>query len=67
MVKHMKTSLLETNPYLKDPVTRNSLLVRNIVTSSAVEGIQVTRCAASGRFVAAAKTSKAEVKPATSS
>lgn len=35
----MKKSLLETNPYLKDPAALNQALIRNIVSSSAIEGI----------------------------
>jgi len=35
----MKKSLLETNPYLKDPVQRKRLLRRSLVSSFAIEGI----------------------------
>ena len=35
----MKKSLLETNPYLKDPAQRKRLLRRSLVSSFAVEGI----------------------------
>ena len=35
----MKKSLLETNPYLKDPVQRKRLIRRSVVSSFAVEGI----------------------------
>jgi hypothetical protein len=35
----MKKSLLETNPYLKDPVKRKRLLRRSLVSSFAIEGI----------------------------
>jgi len=38
----MKKSLLETNPYLKDPVLRRKLLDRSIISSSAIEEIHVT-------------------------
>jgi hypothetical protein len=51
----MKKSLLETNPFLKDPATRNKSLARNVVSSSAVEGIRVKRDSASGRFVTCAE------------
>lgn len=61
----MKKSLLETNPFLKDPVTRNKSLARNVVTSSAVEGIRVTRESASGRFVTCNKV--AATKPSKTS
>ena len=35
----MKKSLLETNPYLKDPEQRKRLLRRSLVSSFAIEGI----------------------------
>lgn len=35
----MKKSLLETNPYLKDPAQRKRLIRRSVVSSFAVEGI----------------------------
>ena len=35
----MKKSLLETNPYLKDPVQRKLLMRRSLVSSFAIEGI----------------------------
>jgi hypothetical protein len=35
----MKKSLLETNPYLKDPELRKRLIRRSVVSSFAVEGI----------------------------
>lgn len=35
----MKKSLLETNPYLKDPVERKRLMRRSLVSSFAIEGI----------------------------
>ena len=35
----MKKSLLETNPYLKDPGLRKKLLRRSLVSSFAIEGI----------------------------
>jgi len=37
----MKKSLLETNPYLKDPEQRKRLLRRSLVSSFAVEGIKI--------------------------
>lgn len=47
MAKHLrmrytpfvKKSLLESNPYLKDPVERKRLLRRSLVSSFAIEGI----------------------------
>jgi len=50
-----KKSLIETNPYLKDPVKCEAALIRFVVSSSAIEGV---RCkgmegstAATGKFV----------------
>ncbi len=37
----MKKSLLETNPYLKDPEMRKKLIRRFIISSSAIEGIHI--------------------------
>lgn len=34
-------SLLETNPYLKDPVMREKLIERSVVSSFGVEGIKL--------------------------
>lgn len=36
----MKKPLIETNPYLKDPVTREKLISRSVRTSCGVEGIK---------------------------
>ena len=38
----MKKSLLETNPYLKDPELRRKMLDRSIISSSDIEGIHIT-------------------------
>ncbi len=39
----MKTlSLIETNPYLKDPAKRLELIERSVKTSGGVEGIEVS-------------------------
>lgn len=46
----MKKSLLETNPYLKDPEQRKRLLRRSLVSSFAVEGIHVEFDEATGQF-----------------
>jgi hypothetical protein len=35
----MKKSLLETNPYLKDPAQRKRLIRRSVISSFAIEGI----------------------------
>ncbi|MBI3582820.1 MAG: hypothetical protein HY096_02580 [Nitrospinae bacterium] len=37
-----KKPLIETNPYLKDPKKYESSLIKNVITSSAVEGIRIT-------------------------
>jgi hypothetical protein len=37
----MKKSLLETNPYLKSPEQRKRLLRRSLVSSFAIEGIDL--------------------------
>lgn len=37
----MKKSLLETNPYLKDPERRKLLLRRSLISSFAIEGIAI--------------------------
>lgn len=37
-----KKSLKQTNPYLKDPKKYKSSLIKNVITSSAVEGIRIT-------------------------
>lgn len=39
IISTMKKSLLETNPYLKDPAERKRLLRRSLVSSFAIEGI----------------------------
>ena len=35
-----KKPLIETNPYLKDPLLREELILRSVISSSAVEGIR---------------------------
>jgi hypothetical protein len=37
-----KKSLLETNPYLKDPELRKFLIQQCVASSSAIEGVHVT-------------------------
>jgi hypothetical protein len=54
----MKKSLLETNPYLKDPSKRTEALARNIESSSAIEGIHVKWDKKTGRFVSVPKNTK---------
>jgi hypothetical protein len=36
----MGTKLSSANPYLRDPVARKSMVIRSVVTSSAIEGIR---------------------------
>jgi hypothetical protein len=36
----MSTKLSFVNPYLRDPVARKSMVIRSVVTSSAIEGIR---------------------------
>lgn len=42
----MKKTLLDTNPYLKDPEQRKRLLRRSLVSSFAIEGIHLKEEAA---------------------
>ena len=37
-----KKNLIATNPYLKDPVKRESAIVINVVTSSAIDGVALS-------------------------
>jgi Fic family protein len=34
--------LIETNPYLKDPIKRRAAFIKTVISSSAIEGIHVT-------------------------
>lgn len=38
-----KKSLKETSPYLKDPLLREELILRSVISSSAVEGIRPSK------------------------
>ena len=38
-----KKSLKETNPYLKDPLLREEMILRSVISSSAVEGIRPSK------------------------
>lgn len=58
----MKKSLLNTNPYLKDAAIRERSLVRNVESSSAIEGILVKRDASSGRFISSKTSSTGKGK-----
>jgi len=40
-VTNVTKPLIETNPYLKDPVQRQSLLWRAVASSSAIEGARL--------------------------
>jgi hypothetical protein len=37
-----KKTLIETNPYLTDPVKRRAAFIKTVISSSAIEGIHVT-------------------------
>jgi Fic family protein len=37
-----KKSLIETNPYMKDPLKRRAAFIKTVISSSAIEGIHVT-------------------------
>ncbi|MCK9275774.1 MAG: hypothetical protein M0P57_11870 [Syntrophales bacterium] len=37
-----KKSLLETNPYLKDPAEREARIILSVATSSAIEGVPLS-------------------------
>jgi hypothetical protein len=60
-----KKSLLETNPYLKDPVKREAAIVINVATSSAIEGVSMS--AFSGLPAAKKQTGKTRFATARSS
>ena len=38
-----KKSLKETNPYLKDPLLREEMILRFVITSSAIEGVRPSK------------------------
>lgn len=38
----IKKPLIESNPYLKDPKKYETALIKNVITSSAVEDIRIT-------------------------
>jgi hypothetical protein len=38
----VSTKLSETNPYLRDPGVRKSMVIKSVVTSSAIEGIRAS-------------------------
>ena len=41
-------TLIQTNPYLRDPKERESRLTRSVITSSAIEGVHIAACRALG-------------------
>ena len=55
----MSKALIHSNAYLQDTQKREEALERNILSSSAVEGIKVTRDTQTGRFVQNKSASKA--------
>jgi len=52
-----KKTLIETNPYLKDPVKRQAMFYTTVSSSTAIEGVHVAA-------TKAIKESKKLVKPA---
>jgi hypothetical protein len=66
-MESMKKSLLETNPYLKNPTRRTEALARNIESSSAIEGIRVKRDTGKGLFVSQSEELTPPRKPAKNS
>lgn len=54
-----KKSLIETNPYLKDPVKREAMLNRFVISSSAIEGVHASVLKALG----GSKKPKASLSP----
>jgi len=38
----MSQKLSDANPYLRDPAVRERLVIRSVVTSSAIDGIRVS-------------------------
>lgn len=38
----MSTKLSEANPYLRDPAVRERMVIKSVVTSSAIEGIRAS-------------------------
>lgn len=38
----MSKKLSETNPYLRDPAVRERMVIKSVITSSAIEGIRVS-------------------------
>jgi hypothetical protein len=48
-------SLKETNPYLKNPATREKGLWSSVSSSSAIEGVHVTREKVTGTTVTSAR------------
>ncbi|MEK7845716.1 MAG: hypothetical protein AAB257_01995 [Nitrospinota bacterium] len=38
-----KKPLIETNPYLKDPILREEMILRSVISSSAIEGVRPSK------------------------
>jgi len=53
----MSKSLVQSNIHLRDADKRERAMARNIESSSAIEGIRLTRDAKTGRFVSRTKPS----------
>ena len=51
-----KKNLLDSNPYLRDPIECEALLIRSAVTSSAIEGVAAS--AFKGSYLARKKKIK---------
>jgi len=49
----MSPKLTSTNPYLRDPATRERTVTRSVATSTAVEGVHAPfkRSAVTGKFL----------------
>ena len=59
-----KKSLMETNPYLRDPEKRDKLLKRSVASSTAIEGVHAAARRALGlTTLSPSRQSKASVKP----
>ena len=62
-----KKSLLETNPYLKDPATRMKIIETVTVSSSSIEGVHVAAKQAVKNITRGKKTFRASHISASSS
>lgn len=55
-MKKKSLPLIKTNPYLHDPAECDAWLNRSVISSSAIEGVNVAACRALGVAVSAKKT-----------